>query len=876
MDIHRYEIESRKALHFGLRYAKSLGHDYIEVEHVALAAVRSQWNLLDELSRGVVERALESFLERYPRKFGAIKVEFGPRINHALDEAEARAGSQAIKMSLLWEVLVRHSPTLQGALEKGESEKRKFDEFQGMVVQPPPLEKQDKTRDFQQDSNPQVKEKSKTENLDQSLKAFTIDLTEAANQGRIDPVIGRDQEIRRVLEILGRKKKNNPILLGDPGVGKSAIAEGLALKLAQGKVPESLQGVRVLSLDLGLLIAGSKYRGEFEERLKNLVKSLEELSGKVILFIDEVHTIIGAGHTEGGADAANLLKPALARGTFRCLGATTMQEFRKYIEKDPALERRFQPVIVDEPSRNASISILRGLKARYEIHHGVSIGDEALTAAVDLSIRYLSQRRLPDKAIDLVDECASRMRLQLDSMPRSMDELKAQIEQLEIEKEVLRNSVDNSSRKALVQIEVRLERIKKEYENIRAVWRNYQDLHEDLRRQEALREESIDMFDNAKQQGDFEFAARLQHEEQPVIDKRLAEIKQAMMQLEESHPFLAQSVNASGIAQVLSEWTGIPINKMLKDDRDQLKGIEARLKGRVFGQDAALNMLARAVKRAKVGIQDPLRPSGVFLFMGPTGVGKTETAKALAAELYADETRMIRLDMSEYMEAGSVARMIGSPPGYVGHEQGGELTDKIRAKPYSVVLFDEIEKAHPKVLDILLQVLEDGRLTDSKGQLADFRHALVILTSNLSIGNQHKGALQEESLRDILSSHLRPELVNRIDEVIVFQPLGRRHLEMLLDRLTAELNVRLSPHDFRITIGQDFAATLMEPALLGGFGGRALRRHFQKEVVDRIADGMIENGEQLKGAWILDIQSDGGVVWQKDERRHQFLPPASS
>lgn len=884
MDIHRYEFESRKALHFGLRYAKSLGHDYIEVEHVALAALRTHWEMLDELSRGVVERALENFLECYPRKFGTIKVEFGPRIERALDEAEARAASKIISLSMLWDALKNHSPTLMGALEKAEAEKRKVDEFQELV--PTDSSSPSKPKNQQNITNSPAPnfEKSKAESsdkkaarLDQSLRAFTVDLTEAANQGRIDPVIGRDQEIRRVLEILGRKKKNNPILLGEPGVGKSAIAEGLALKLAQGQVPESLQGIRVLSLDLGLLLAGAKYRGDFEGRLKKLIRALEELAGKVILFIDEIHTIIGAGQSEGGADAANLLKPALARGTFRCLGATTMQEFRKYIERDAALERRFQPVLVNEPDRDASVSILRGLKTRYEIHHGVTIDDDALSAAVDLSIRYLPQRRLPDKAIDLIDECASRVRLQLDSMPRSMDELKSKIEQLEIEKEVLKGSTDQTAQRSLIQIEVRLETSKKDYDEIHKIWRQYQEIHERLRQEESNREQSMELFDNAKQQGDFEFAAQLQHDEIPAIQGQIQKLKELLIELEGQHPFLAQAVNAQGIAQVLAEWTGIPLSRMLKDERERILGIEDRLKNRVFGQDKALDLVVRAVKRARAGIQDPRRPTGVFLFLGPTGVGKTETAKALAAELFADESRMIRLDMSEYMEAGSVSRMIGSPPGYIGHEQGGELTDGIRAKPYSVVLFDEIEKANPKVLDILLQILEDGRLTDSKGKLADFRHSLIILTSNLMTATGFREtAAEEERLRDILSSQLRPELINRIDEIVVFQPLARRHLERLLQRLLDELNNRLRAQDLRISIGPQLAEALLEPALHGGFGGRALRRHFQRRVVDELADHIIEKGEQLKGAWLMEVQSDGRLLWEKDERLHRFLPPASS
>jgi ATP-dependent Clp protease ATP-binding subunit ClpB len=896
MDIQRYHFDCRKALHFGLRFAKSLGHDYLEVEHVALAAIRTQWDLLAEVSRGVTERGLEDFLERYPRKFGTVKVEFGPRLELALDEAEQKAGTQPVTLVALWQVLQNHSPTLRSLIRKGYNEQQKADGFQSWADQPPPVagtregpvaKPMGKASSPKEASKPGEDEAmadasspadEQAARLDRNLRAFTTDFTEDANRGRIDPVIGRDQQVRRVLEILGRKKKNNPILLGEPGVGKSAIAEALALRIAQGKVPDSLKGVRVLALDMAALLAGAKYRGEFEERLKKLVQSLEELAGQVILFIDEIHTIIGAGQSEGSTDAANLLKPALARGSIRCLGATTLAEFRRYIEKDAALERRFQPVMVDEPSRDEAISILRGLKAKYEIHHGVNIDDEALSAAVDLSIRYLPTRRLPDKALDLVDESASRVRLQLDSVPRELDELQAKIEQLEIEKEGLRHSTEPQAAKGLIQLDVRLQNVRGEFQQMNAIWRRYQSLHEDIRRQESDREELVELFDNTKEQGDFEYAARLQYQDLPVANQAIDRIKAQLQELEGQHGFLMQMVNHQVVAQVVAEWTGIPIRQLEKTERQRLQELEGRLCQRVFGQEAALKVVAQAVRRSRAGIQDPQRPMGVFMFLGPTGVGKTETGKTLAAELFGDETRLIRLDMSEYMEVGSVARLIGSPPGYVGYERGGELTDAIRARPYSVVLFDELEKAHAQVLDLLLQILDDGRLTDSHGRLADFRHSLLILTSNLASGGS--GDLTdpryEEQLRQGLATVLRPELVNRIDDVVVFQPLQRRHLAQLLERLVAQMNDRLATRDLHIVLGSALQQELISNALLGSFGGRGLRRQFQRLVVDQVAQQIIDQGEVWQGAYLLDYDQDGTLVWSPDERNHRFLPPASS
>ena len=826
MDVSKYDFDCRKALHFGLRYAKGLGHDHLECEHVALAILRSKWDLLDSFVHGVVERALESFLQGYPKHFGAVKVEFGPRLNRAMDHVEAKNKTKTICLDELWSAILQESTATKNALQKGQQENSKSVGFEEMNPESLSRSQEDSEeghapKDFVERRKDPNREKSKTleKSLDKKLRKYSVDLTEMASKGELDPVLGRDAEIRRVLEVLGRKKKNNPILLGDPGVGKTAIAEGIALKIAQDKVPESLRGVRVLSLDMGSLVAGSKFRGEFEERIKEVLNCVEELKGRVILFIDEIHTIIGAGQSEGSMDASNLLKPALARGAMRCLGATTLAEYRRYFEKDAALERRFQPIMVEEPSKANALSILRGLKKKYEIHHGVTIEDEALAAAVELSSKYLPSRRLPDKAIDLVDEASSRMRLQIDSMPRELDELFSKISELEIQKQSLDQT--DANKKSLASIDVKIDILRKDCQKLEGVWRQHQDLGDQLRAEEKKLDELQEIFENSKSGSDYELAARMQYVEVPKSESLVSDLQARLEQLELENPFLSQVVGDREIAEVLGQWTGIPASKMMASDKRRLLTIEQRISSRVFGQDEGIAVLAKAVKRARAGINDPNKPLGVFLFMGPTGVGKTETAKALAEELFDDESKLIRIDMSEYMEAFNVSRLIGSPPGYAGHDVGGELTDAVRNKPYSVILFDEIEKAHPKVLDILLQIFDDGRLTDGRGRLADFKQSIIILTSNIGFSTPLDMALGErEALRQALSSELRPELVNRIDEIIKFKSLGREEYQSLLDKQLEQLNQRLQEKDLRVSLGEGVTNKIMEQASLGGFGGR--------------------------------------------------------
>jgi len=885
MEVSLYSFEAQTALHFALRYAKGLGHDYMEVEHVALAVLRRDFDMLDAEAHARLEKALEDFLQLYPKKFGRVAVGFGPRLNQVLDLVEGSVKNRLISVADLWSFLVSASEIMQKTQRSTQDDKAK--DFQVWQV---PDAKQTKSLARPSSSSKilkgQTQPKARTQappesedtrkldaELDKRLRDFTHDFTELASRGGIDPVIGRDAEIRRVLEILSRKKKNNPILLGDPGVGKTAIAEGIALRIVEDKVPESLKGVRVLSLDLGALLAGTKYRGEFEELLKQLIRALESLGDRVILFIDEIHTILGAGQSEGGADAANLLKPALARGQLRCIGATTLAEFRKYFEKDAALERRFQPVTVDQPTRDVGISILRGLKTSYEIHHGVPIHDEALQAAVDFSILYLPHRNLPDKAIDLIDEAAARLKLQIQSVPAELEQLLAQAAQLRVEQQALEQQ--GGVNKGLTQVKVKLEKILEESAAIEALWKKHQHDLTQMRALEVRHEELASLWQGAKDRGDFELAARLQFQEIPKAKDAFEQVKKLLEDQEKKHSFLGRAVDRQEIARVLSVWTGVPVGEMLADEKQSLVKLETQLSDRVFGQDEALQVVARSVRRSRLGLADPKRPSGVFLFLGPTGVGKTETAKALAENLFLSEKNLIRIDMSEYMEAHNVARLIGAPPGYAGYESGGLLTDAVRNKPYSIVLFDEIEKAHPRVLDILLQIFDDGRLTDARGRLADFRQCFLIMTSNLQASAQHvPEAQREQELRLQLSEFLRPELVNRIDEIIQFRPLARIHFQRMLHREMSQLNQRLVDRDVRLELAPSLEQLLVQNAQASSFAGRELRRGLQKMIVDAVAQKLLDPAADMKGLWILDWEPDQGLIWSRDQRQDRYLPPA--
>ena len=690
------------------------------------------------------------------------------------------------------------------------------------------------------------------------LEKYGRDITEAAKRGKIDPVIGRDEEIRSITRVLSRKTKNNPVLIGEPGVGKTAIVEGLALRIIKGDVPASLKNKTIWELDMAALVAGAKYRGEFEERLKKVLNEVKKSEGDIIMFIDEIHMIVGTGRTEGAMDTSNILKPMLARGEIHVIGATTLNEYRQYIEKDGALERRFQKIKVSEPTVEDTITILRGLKERFEIHHGVTIQDKALISAATLSNRYITDRYLPDKAIDLVDEACATIRVQMDSVPENLDNLTHKIMRLQIEREAIKKEKDDISKKRREEIDAEVEKLQAKEKELTEAWNKEKNLNVDIKKKKAEIEEAKFELEKAENKYDLERAAILRHGEIPRLEKELEELNNT-----EKNKILSDTVTSDDIAEVISRWTNIPISKLVSSEKEKLLALEDNMKKRVMGQDKAIKLVSDAILKSRAGIKDPNRPIASFMFLGPTGVGKTEIARTLAYELFDDETHMIRIDMSEYMEKFSVSRLIGSPPGYVGYEEGGQLTEAVRRNPYSIVLFDEIEKAHPEVLNLLLQVLDDGRITDSNGRTVDFKNTIIIMTSNL--GSEHILNGDASKVMDDVRNYFRPEFINRIDEIIVFDPLSKEAINSILDKILTEIEGRLSDAHIKIAISDKARHQLIEDGYDVNYGARPLKRLVSRTIETLLARMIIEGKVKPKDTVFVDYKNDQYVLQTEDK-----------
>jgi ATP-dependent Clp protease ATP-binding subunit ClpB len=879
MNWNKFTIKSQDAIQKAMQIAADRNHQVIEPEHLLLALIDDETGLVNSIITKIggnvnyIRNKLNEAINKFPQVQGAGlgNQYISQNLMKVFDDALKEANNLKDEYISVEHLLIAIS-------ENRNTDAGRILSDQG-IVKDAILKVMREIRGSQRvtDQNPEDKY--------QALKKYGRDLTELARLGKLDPVIGRDEEIRRVMQVLSRRTKNNPVLIGEPGVGKTAIVEGIAHRIVQGDVPEPLKNKRIFALDIGALIAGTKYRGEFEDRLKAVLREIQESNGEIILFIDELHTIVGAGAAEGAVDAANMLKPALARGELHAIGATTIDEYRKHIEKDPALERRFQPILVEEPSVEDTISILRGLKEKYEVHHGVRITDAAIVAAAQLSHRYITDRYLPDKAIDLIDEAASKLRIEIDSMPEELDEIERKIKQLEIEREAVKRELTSNyatdvdkkaTQKKLEDIEQELAGLREERDRLRAHWQMEKELIKSIREMKEQIEKAKIEAEKAEREGDYGRVAELRYGVIHSLEMKLKETTQKLAEVQKDLRMLKEEVDAEDIAEIVSKWTGIPVQRMLESERTKLLHMEERLHERIVDQEEAVKAVSNAIRRARAGLQDERRPIGSFLFIGSTGVGKTELARALAELLFNDENAMIRIDMSEYMERFSVSRLIGAPPGYVGYEEGGQLTEAVRRKPYSVVLLDEIEKAHPEVFNILLQVLEDGRLTDSKGHVVNFKNTIIIMTSNIGshiiqekmsrMTDENRDRIMEEirsEVMQILRQTIRPEFLNRIDEIIFFKPLTKSDILKIVDLQMKQVNKRLEKNNMKLELTDKARVWLAEVGYDPTFGARPLRRVIQKHILDPLAEKILA-GEFLNGDTIIvDIDSKGKPMFIK-------------